>query len=220
MQNNHAQAARHSQGDPPDGVQRLELLLRRFSPNEIQCLSLLQLLLRQRPSALDFPLEEPRLQFARWLVEHGQLSEDVAASQEAPASAEAKLDEVRIRGGSPGPSRTLLSAATSDEPPGAQADSTWKIGGVRWLGSLSHAWSALRQRITEVTNFGREVDRSDYGEREGPPWRTQGTDGLNRPRSPGRDPGAIRPHRLRGPRGAARPSSNVPWLWTRFRHDG
>jgi hypothetical protein len=202
MQNNHAQAAKHSQGDPPDGVQRLELLLRRFSPAEIQCLSLMQLLLRQRPSALDFPLEEPRLQFARWLVEHGQLSEDRGTRQEGPASAEAVPGEGRPHGGAPGPSSTLLSAATSDEPP---ADSAWRIRGERWLGTLSHAWFALRQRITEVTTFGREVDCTDDAPREGPPWSTQGTAAPNRPRGPG---------------GAARQSSNVPWLWTRLRHDG
>jgi hypothetical protein len=202
MQNDHAQAAKHSQGDPPDGVQHLELLLRRFSPAEIQCLSLLQLLLRQRPSALDFPLEEPRLQFARWLVEHGQLSEDVGASEESPVPPQPTPDEMRPQGGAPGPSRTLLSAATSREPP---VDTTWTIAGERWLGRLSRVWYALRRGITRVANVAHEVERRDDAPRKGPPWSTHGTDGPNRPRSPG---------------GAAHPSSNVPWLWTRFRHDG
>ena len=58
------------------GVQRLELLSWRFSEAEIQRLSTLQVRHREHPELVDLPVEERRLQFARWLVEHGRLSED------------------------------------------------------------------------------------------------------------------------------------------------
>src|SRR5260370_41069686 len=48
----------------PAGIQRLELLWWRFSAAEVQRLSLLQLVQRERPSARDLPLEEGRLRFA------------------------------------------------------------------------------------------------------------------------------------------------------------
>src|SRR5258706_9657349 len=70
-------AARHNPHDAPApaGIQRLELLWWRFSAAEVQRLSRLQLVQRERPSALDLPLEEGRLRFARWLVATGRLSE-------------------------------------------------------------------------------------------------------------------------------------------------
>ena len=75
MHNKETQAARSNQNESPEGIQRLELLMLRFSEAEIQSLSLLQLVHRQRPNALDQPLEECRLRFARWLVDNGRLSE-------------------------------------------------------------------------------------------------------------------------------------------------
>ena len=69
-------------GGPSDllaGVQRLELLSWRFSEAEIQRLSTLQVRHREHPDLVDLPVEERRLQFARWLVEHGRLSEDAGS---------------------------------------------------------------------------------------------------------------------------------------------
>jgi len=66
----------------PAGIQRLELLWWRFSAAEVQRLSLLQLVQRERPSALDLPLEEGRLRFARWLVATGRLSEQTECRRE------------------------------------------------------------------------------------------------------------------------------------------
>ena len=199
MHNNHAQPAQHSQGEPPEGVQRLELLIRRFSPAEIQCLSLLQLLLRHRPSALDFPLEEPRLQFARWLVEHGRLSEEVGTSQDGQLPAGEASDAARVRGRAPEPSRTLVSEAGVRESP---MDSTGTTGGEHWYSKLLRAWSALRRGSTTVAQFGHEVERTDYPPREPHSCWTNDTRGPICPGSSG---------------GVARSSSNVPWLWARFR---
>src|SRR5258708_15459830 len=71
-------ARRNPQDTPapaPAGIQRLELLWWRFSAAEVQRLSLLQLVQRERPSARDLPLVECRPRFARWLVATGRLSE-------------------------------------------------------------------------------------------------------------------------------------------------
>ncbi len=54
----------------------MDLLIWRFSNAEIDRLSKLQLRYREAPDALDLPIEECRLRFSRWLVEHGKLSED------------------------------------------------------------------------------------------------------------------------------------------------
>src|SRR5215469_10412239 len=153
MHNNHPQAARHSQGDPAEGVQRPELLIRRFSPAEIQCLSLLQLLLRQRPSALDFPLEESRLQFARWLVEHGRLSEDIDSAREGQPPAEDVSDKVRAQAGAPALSRTRLTDAAAHESP---TETTWTSWCDYWHLRLVRVWSALRRSITTLAQLGRE----------------------------------------------------------------
>src|SRR5260370_21746377 len=70
-------ARRNPQDTPapaPAGIQRLELLWWRFSAAEVQRLSLLQLVQRERPSARDLPLEECRLRFARWLAATRRLS--------------------------------------------------------------------------------------------------------------------------------------------------
>ena len=85
MQNEDAQDARnHTTTGPMDGVQRLELLSRRFSSAEIDHLSRLQLRHWERPEALDMPVEESRWLFARWLLEHAKIGDGVL-SQESRA---------------------------------------------------------------------------------------------------------------------------------------
>src|SRR5258707_12379028 len=82
MHNKETQAAWSNQNESPEGVQRLELLMLRFSEAEIQSLSLLQLVHRPRPNALDQPVEECGLRFARWLGDNGRLSEHTACPPE------------------------------------------------------------------------------------------------------------------------------------------
>jgi hypothetical protein len=69
--------------------ERMDLLRRRFSGEEVERLTLLQLRCRERPDLLDLPpqerrppLQERRLQFARWLVEQGRIGEAVDPGQE------------------------------------------------------------------------------------------------------------------------------------------
>jgi hypothetical protein len=52
----------------------------RFTSEEGQRLIALRQRLALRPTPVDLDIDERRLQFARWLVEHGRLSEDVSPS--------------------------------------------------------------------------------------------------------------------------------------------
>src|SRR5260370_9104868 len=117
--------ARHDDNDSPAGVQRLELLWWRFSAAETQRLSALQLLQRERPNALDLPLEECRLRFARWLIEHGRLSEQAECRLEGQPWAREAVEEAgaeaaavaACHGGAPSARAVLPAGACASEPP-------------------------------------------------------------------------------------------------------
>lgn len=64
------------------GIERIDLLVWRFSSAEIERLSEWQLRIRARADVLDLPLDELRLRFARWLVNHGKLSENMIPARE------------------------------------------------------------------------------------------------------------------------------------------
>ena len=86
----HDEETRTAHGLTTDGpmrdIQRLGVLSWCFSAVEIDHLSRLQLRHRERPEALDLPIEESRLLFARWLVEHARIG-DGELSQERAGTA-------------------------------------------------------------------------------------------------------------------------------------
>ncbi|HZC79404.1 MAG TPA: hypothetical protein VE258_16740 [Ktedonobacterales bacterium] len=213
MHNKETQAARRNQGESAAGVQRLELLWWRFSEGEIQRLSVLQLVHRERPNALDLPLEECRLRFARWLFETGRLSERAGCrlegqpwAQEAEGQAVGEAAEVlRRQAAVPAAHASLPADERSGEPPPPSAQRRRPAEG-RLI--LLGAWSRIRRGMARVAAFGRELGRMDYLSDEGRTWG---------PYSPWNPYGPYGPH---GPYGSARSVADDPWLWMRFRHDG
>jgi len=66
------------------GIMRMSRFMRRrFSAAEIEHLITWRTRYRAQTDRLDVSAEEVRLQFARWLVEHGRLGEEVAAEPAA-----------------------------------------------------------------------------------------------------------------------------------------
>ena len=66
------------------GIMRMSRFMRRrFSAAEIEHLITWRTRYRARTDRLDVSAEEVRLQFARWLVEHGRLGEEVTAEPAA-----------------------------------------------------------------------------------------------------------------------------------------
>jgi hypothetical protein len=228
-------AARHNPQDAPApaGIQRLELLWWRFSAAEVQRLSLLQLVQRERPSALDLPLEECRLRFARWLVATGRLSEqtecrlaggrlagqpwapEAAGPAAGPAEGEAAVEaegqaaaEVLAYAGAGPTARARLPAEEpSGEPPPPSAQ--WNRPMDRRL-LLLGAGRQLRRGMAKVAAFGRALGRMDYLSNAGGPWGPYGTWGPYGPWGP---------YGSRGPYDSARSVADDPWRWTRLRHD-
>jgi hypothetical protein len=202
-------AAGRNQNDSPAGIQRLELLWWRFSEAEIQCLSALQVVQRERPNALDLPLEECRLRFARWLIENGRLSEHMGCRLEGqPWVGEAvgeASEMLRCQGTVPAARASLPADERSDEalPPSAQ---THPPAQRRF--DLMGAWSRIRRGMAKVAKFGRALGRMDYLSDDGGTW------GLYVPWNPY---GAWNPY---GPYDSARSVADDPWRWKRVRHDG
>ena len=67
----------HDSHENSRDIQRMELLEGRFAAAEINRLITRQMRYRERVDTLDLPADLNRLRFARWLVEHGQLTEDL-----------------------------------------------------------------------------------------------------------------------------------------------
>jgi hypothetical protein len=65
-----------------EGIERLDLLTWRCSSDEISRLSALQMRYREQLDRRNLQLDEFHLRFARWLVEHGRLSEHACLSCE------------------------------------------------------------------------------------------------------------------------------------------
>ena len=214
----------------PAGIQRLELLWWRFSAAEVQRLSLLQLVQRERPSALDLPLEEGRLRFARWLVATGRLSEQTECRREGghlagqlwapeavgPAAGEAAVEVLAWAGAGPAARARLPAEEPSGEPPSqesAQGNRPPAEGRRLLLG----AWCQLRRGMAKVAALGRVLGRLDDLSDAGGPWGPYGTWGPYGPYGPY---GPWGPYGPRGPYGSARSVADDPWRWTRLRHDG
>ncbi len=213
--------ARHNEHESPAGVQRLELLWWRFSEAEIQRLSLLQLVQRERPNALDLPLEECRLRFARWLVATGRLSEQTERRLEEcrleaqPWAREAVGDAAEVlacHGCVPAARADLLAGACAGEPPAHSAQGHRPMDG-RLL--LVGAWRRLRRGMARVAAFGRGLGRLGLDD----PPNNGGTWGPYGPWNPYGPYGAWGPYGPSDPYGSARSVADDPWRWMRFRHD-
>jgi uncharacterized membrane protein YeaQ/YmgE (transglycosylase-associated protein family)/succinate dehydrogenase flavin-adding protein (antitoxin of CptAB toxin-antitoxin module) len=139
------------------GIQRMDLLLSRFSEDEITRLSKLQLHYQDQPHTFDQPLEERRLQFVRWLVEHGRLSENVEPGREERPWEEA--EELRHPSGGSKWSSGASPRPLDGEPTPQSACREPPEG---WRAALLHSVSWLRQSIRTARatdghgeNFGR-----------------------------------------------------------------
>jgi hypothetical protein len=203
MHNKETQAARRNQDEAPGGIQRLELLMWRFSEAEIQSLSLLQLVRRQRPNALDQPLEEGRLRFARWLVDHGRLSEHVECPLEGQPEEGETSDRSWRPGCSPAPRECLPASDCASVPTLEQAP---RNRPAEWRLLMFRAWSRVRRGMARMVDSGCEPRQHlDYVPGEGGP----------------EDPcGTYDPYGPRGPYSSLGSVPNDPWLWLRFRHGG
>ena len=199
------QAAQRSQDEAPEGIQRLELLAWRFTAAEIQSLSLLQLVHIQRPNALDQPLEEGRLKFARWLVEQGRLSEDVGSGPEVqPPAADASI-LVPGQGNALTPSREISSGDQAGEPKEKNAEeNAQEESSEQRHFMLLGAWSRVRCGMAKVADCGRKLGRLVFLPEDG---------------DPGRPYGSYDPYDSRGLYGGVRWVTEDPWYWMRLRHD-
>jgi hypothetical protein len=141
---------------PSEEIQRLELLSWRFSSVEIDRLSRLQLRFREHPQVIDFPLEERRLWFARWLVEHGRIG----------------------AGDGVGIEKQLAESERSAQPPlqeraAPQPDATWppehtvyEAWHRQLLSRVARAWRC----VVEAVRLGCEAVGQDYLASEYAQW--------------------------------------------------
>ncbi len=169
-------------------VPHADPLLGRFSADEIVRLTTLRLRCRERPDALDQPIPERRLQFARWLVEHGRLGENIESGEADRAREPAReASSEPWRAGSPSERRGGAESRLQDHE-SASANTCWKPPAnrrVTLLGLASRIWrrSGPRERS------GRPRDISARLPDGADPW------------SP-----------FRGPR----EYFEAPWLWMGF----
>lgn len=151
--------AKRCQDGSPEGVRCLELLSWRFSSAEIERLSRMQLLHRQHPDVLDMPLEESRLRFARWLVEHGRLNEDMESRLEGHSRSAAVSVMVSGQGSE--------SATSDDISSGEHMDVLMPVNAPRRGSEHLHrvllgAWSRIRRGMGKIAELGRELGRMEY----------------------------------------------------------
>jgi hypothetical protein len=157
-------AAPHNQRGSLRRIERADLL-RRFSEAEIQRLSELQVRFRDRPTALDAPLDlsagECRLRFARWLVEHGRLNEedeDDDADREEPQEQETSSDSGR-QGRSSKPPRDVPDG----DPDGERApESTRRKHLEAWRLARRNEWWRIRQEWAGSTESRCALESRGY----------------------------------------------------------
>lgn len=158
MRDSDMQATRRNQEKTLESVQRLEILLWRFSEAETRSLSLLQLRHQRQPNALDMPLDECRLRFARWLVEQGRLSEGLEAGLEGQLIAADGLDGLRVEGQGGAETRvSLLGVSSGNQPAKPGIEKLRWAGGERWHLILFSAWSGIRRGMAKAAEVGRQV---------------------------------------------------------------
>lgn len=182
MRRHDVRAAKRSQGEPLEGIERMELVFWRFSEAEIQSLSLLQLQQRYWPNALDLPLSEGRLQFAHWLVEHGLLSEHTGGDLEAQPEAEKAPDALWRPGIAPTPCGAAATGASVRE---SRMERARRTGHEHWRPLLLRAWSIARRGLAKLGTIGRELESTDWlFPCEGRFWKLYRADEYFWPRDP------------------------------------
>lgn len=162
-----------NQRTPLEGVARPDLLLLRqgFSDAEIQRLSALRLRHRTRPEKPDLSFALCRLQFARWLVEHGALSEEMTCRLEAPPWEEqasvAPEAQDRTSGARDG---------TSDGPRSGEIGSvSGRRGpGKAWQLAVSHAWTRIREGLARFAEVAFAPGGDAYRRGEDGQWPPYG----------------------------------------------
>jgi hypothetical protein len=146
MNRDQQSAAAQFERDEIEAARQAGLLGDHCSEREVAALLVLRRRWRQEPDLLDLSPDERRLKFARWLVEHGRLSEDdgsglldFAFSQEIkpggmlPAAA----------GASKCPACRDVPAANRD-PSDAGQQLTPRRAGAQALKLLQRVWSVVR----------------------------------------------------------------------------
>ncbi len=191
MHRGETPAAKRNRGGSIEGVQRMDLLSWRFSRAEIDRLSKLQLRYRERPDALDLPVEEGRLRFARWLVERGRLTEDDGAgSWKLPRDGETLCGKGLQR------SRPKSAGGIPHSGPDGEPE----LAGVRghpsggWRLSLLGVWPWVRQGLAGAAQIGRKLGS----------WLFL--------------PGEVGIWGPYDPYGSAPPYLDTQWNWIYFRH--
>jgi uncharacterized membrane protein YeaQ/YmgE (transglycosylase-associated protein family) len=166
LRNVEAPVPASSQSDSAQSVQRLDLLSWRFSLPEIERLSTLQLRYREQPDSLDMPLDESRLRFARWLVEHGGIGEDDRSSRGKLTSDGQMSCESRLQDGLPrlpedtGNRRSGTPATPAGEP---TPESTRRKHHRSWCLPLRRAFSRAHLGIGGAAGAAdRELENPEY----------------------------------------------------------
>jgi hypothetical protein len=109
---------------------------------------------RERPDALDRPDGDDYLRFARWLVEHGRLSEDDGTARWRPPRDGETPRTKWPRKGQPEPA--------GDNLPG-EPDSDWQTACVQrlqhahWRLIMRGAWARARRGLVRAAGSGREL---------------------------------------------------------------
>lgn len=146
MHDDEAPTTTHNQRDSIQDIERLDVLGRRFGEAEIQRLSQLQLRQRERPDALDLPIEVHRLRFVRWLVECGRLGAD-----DGSGFADSRWDE------EPSPEQCACSHdsdSPNDQPLGEPSERKLRKD---WRLSLRASWSRVCHEIARTLCIGCEL---------------------------------------------------------------
>ena len=203
MYEDEAPPATRNRPESLDGIKRLDLLCRRFSDGEIQRLSTLQLRQGERPDVLDRSIQEGRLTFVLWLVEHGRLGEGDEADGEEAAQQEQAPGAMRPQESGPGSSGTTSARAIADASAGSavcermpeQADEQHQD---HWRSPLHCVWTRIRRGLARVAGIGSRLGSWVFLPREGY---------------------EIDPSDLRDPYGNLWSYTEDPWPWTHF-HSG
>jgi hypothetical protein len=160
--------SRHLQQDRQDsyeGAAQKGMLGCRLSKGEIQSLLVLRLRWQQAPDACDLPADEPRLQFARWLVEHGKLSEGEGSRAHEPVCSGADVSPDSPREHEPVCVKDIpseLEGCSTDERPQDQSQQSLCTVGMRIRQSLARIGAVGRKVATWLFVPSEPWDRS-YG---------------------------------------------------------
>lgn len=177
MRSDHSAAGWGHETSSPEGpTPRLNLLSQRFSGEEIQRLSRLQLRHRTSPDKLDLPVDPSRLSFARWLFEHGRLTEEMDRADVAPPWEEQVSRAPGGQDGKPDTSQEPSDGHVDGEPElghvGGEAD--LESGGQRLIRAcrlaVSRALSRMRKAVASLGEIGSEPGGVVRPRDEADPW--------------------------------------------------